>query len=119
MGFLSLLGHSKYKCLKLFQDTSQEGMDTMLVKVKVPCNTLEGPEGGGRGIAALFLDLSGRRGWVVSTMPRPFYPQERPGTYCTGGWVGPQGQSGCVQKISPPPGFDPQTVQSIASHYTD
>jgi hypothetical protein len=24
-----------------------------------------------------------------------------------------------VQKISPPPGFDPQTVRPIASHYTD
>ena len=32
---------------------------------------------------------------------------------------GPQGWSGCVQKISPPPGFDPQTAQPVASHYTD
>jgi hypothetical protein len=24
-----------------------------------------------------------------------------------------------VRKISPPPGFDPRTVQSIASRYTD
>jgi hypothetical protein len=32
---------------------------------------------------------------------------------------GPQGQSGQVQKISPPPGFDPWTVQLIASRYTD
>ena len=32
---------------------------------------------------------------------------------------GPQGQFGRVQKISPPPGFDPRTIQSIASHYTD
>jgi hypothetical protein len=30
---------------------------------------------------------------------------------------GPQGRSGRVRKISPPPGFDPQTVQPIASHY--
>jgi hypothetical protein len=30
--------------------------------------------------------------------------------------VGPKGQSGWVQKISPPPGFDPQTIQPIASH---
>jgi hypothetical protein len=40
-----------------------------------------------RGIALLFLDLSARRGWVVSTTPRPLYPRERPGTHCTGGWV--------------------------------
>ena len=32
---------------------------------------------------------------------------------------GPQGRSGQVWKISPPPAFDPQTVQHIASHYTN
>ena len=33
---------------------------------------------------------------------------------------GPQGGSGQVGKISPPPpGFDPQTVQPVASRYTD
>jgi hypothetical protein len=31
----------------------------------------------------------------------------------------PQGRSGRVLKISPPPGFDPRTVQLIASRYTD
>jgi hypothetical protein len=29
------------------------------------------------------------------------------------------GPSGQVQKISPPPGFDPWTAQSVASRYTD
>jgi hypothetical protein len=33
------------------------------------------------------------------------------------GW--PEGCSGQVLKISPPPGFDPQTVQPAASRYTD
>ena len=32
---------------------------------------------------------------------------------------GPQGRSERVRKISPPQGFDPRTVQLIASHYTD
>ena len=32
---------------------------------------------------------------------------------------GPQGLSGLVQKTSPPPGFDPRTVQPVASRYTD
>jgi hypothetical protein len=32
---------------------------------------------------------------------------------------GPQGRSGQEQKISPQPGFDPRTVQSVASRYTD
>jgi hypothetical protein len=32
---------------------------------------------------------------------------------------GPQGRSGRLRKISPPPGFDPRTVQPVASRYTD
>ena len=32
---------------------------------------------------------------------------------------GSRGRSGQVQKISPPPGFYPWTVQPMASHYTD
>jgi hypothetical protein len=32
---------------------------------------------------------------------------------------GPQGRSGQVPKISPLPGFDPRTVQPVASRYTD
>jgi hypothetical protein len=32
---------------------------------------------------------------------------------------GPQGRSGRVRKISLPPGFDPRTVQPVASRYTD
>ena len=31
---------------------------------------------------------------------------------------GPQGRSGRLWKISPPPGFDPRTVQPVAFHYT-
>jgi hypothetical protein len=32
---------------------------------------------------------------------------------------GPQGRSGQVRKISPPPGFDSRTVQPVGSRYTD
>jgi hypothetical protein len=32
---------------------------------------------------------------------------------------GPQGRSGHVRKISPPPGFDPRIVHPVASRYTD
>ena len=35
------------------------------------------------------------------------------------GQGGPQGRSGRVWKISPPPGLDPWTVQLVASRYTD
>jgi hypothetical protein len=32
---------------------------------------------------------------------------------------GPQGRSGRMRKISPPPGFDPRIVQPVASRYKD
>jgi len=32
---------------------------------------------------------------------------------------GPQGRSGRVRKISPPPGYDPRTVQPVTGRYTD
>jgi len=32
---------------------------------------------------------------------------------------GPQGRSEQVRKISAPPGFDPRTIQPVASRYTD
>jgi hypothetical protein len=58
-------------------------------------------------------------GWVVNATPQPLYPRERPGTHCTGGWVGPRaGQDGCG-KSRPAPGFDSRTVQPVASRYTD
>jgi len=58
-------------------------------------------------------------GWVVNAMARPFYPRKRPGTHYIGGWVGPRaGLEGCG-KFSLSPGFDPQTVQPVASLYTD
>ena len=54
--------------------------------------------------------------WVVKATPRPLYPREWPATQ---GWVGPRpGLDGCG-KISPPQGFDPQTVQPVASYYTN
>ena len=32
---------------------------------------------------------------------------------------GPQGPSGWVRKVSPPPEFDSRTIQPVASRYTD
>jgi hypothetical protein len=47
------------------------------------------------------------------------YRRERPGIHCTGGWVGPRAGLDGGRKISFPPGFDPWTVQPVASCYTD
>ena len=46
-------------------------------------------------------------------------PPGNSGTSSIGGWVGPRaGLDGCG-KFRPPPGFDPRTVQPVASRYTD
>jgi len=59
-------------------------------------------------------------GWVIKTTPRPINPRERPGTHCCiGGCLGPQARSARVQKISHSPGFDPLTVQPVASRYIE
>jgi hypothetical protein len=46
-------------------------------------------------------------------------PQERPGTHCIGGWVGPRAGLDTCGKSVPAPGFNPRTVQPVASRYTD
>jgi len=43
---------------------------------------------------------------------------KRPGTHCTGGWVGPRaGLDGWGK--TPSLGFDPRTVPPVESRYTD
>jgi hypothetical protein len=61
-----------------------------------------------------FMTTALERGWGVNVTPRPLFTH---GEYRRLG--GPQGRSGQVRKISPPPGFDPRTVQPVASCYTD
>jgi hypothetical protein len=73
----------------------------------------------GTGIALLFRDVGARRGCVVIITPRSLYPRERPGTHCTGGWVGPRAGQDVCEKSRSPQGFDPRTVQPVASRFTD
>jgi len=75
--------------------------------------------GGEKGYNSTLSLTSARSRWVVNAVPLPLYPQERPGTHCIDGWVGPKaGMDGCG-KSRPPPRFDPRTVQPVASRYTD
>ena len=47
-------------------------------------------------------------------------PLEISGTHCIGGWVGPKvGLDMCGKSPPPPTGFDPRTVQPVASRYPD
>ena len=74
---------------------------------------------GSRSIALPFHDHGTRRvlgvsvtPWLLFTPGKTWYPLYRK-------LGGPQGWSGQVRKISLPPGFNPQTVQPVASHSTD
>jgi hypothetical protein len=51
--------------------------------------------------------------------PAAFYPRERPSTHYTGGGVGPRAGLDTCGKSGPHPGFDPPTVQPVASRYTN
>ena len=80
----------------------------------------EGPEGGQMYSSTLpsTLALDGGVGGQRHA-PAALPPGERPGTHCIGGWVGLRaGLDGCG-KSRPPPGFDPRTVQAVASRYMD
>ena len=92
-----------------------------MYKMKVlPITGHEGPEGEERCSSTPPPTSALGGGWVVSTAPRPLYPRERPGTHCIGGWVGPRAGLGACGKIRPPPpGFDPRTVQLVASRHTN
>jgi hypothetical protein len=57
-------------------------------------------------------------GRVVNSTARPLYLRERPGTYCIGDWVGPSPFWTGAENLATV-GFDPLTVQPLASHYTD
>ena len=73
-----------------------------------------------RGIALPFLDHGTRRGEGSASRPRPlFNPGKDPVSVVQEvGWAPGQGLDRCG-KFCPPPGFDPRTVQAVASRYTD
>ena len=75
---------------------------------------------GGRGIALPFHDHGTRRGWGVSVTPRPFFTAGKDPVPIVqeAGW-GPGPVWTGAENLAPPPGFDPRTVQPVASRYTD
>ena len=75
----------------------------------------------GRGIALLFLKprILGEGGELSAPRLGRFTSGKRPGTFRTRGWVGPRVGLDEYGKSRPPPGFDPRTVQPVASRCTD
>jgi hypothetical protein len=61
-----------------------------------------------------------RRGWEVSVTPRPlFTPEKDPVPIVQeAGWTPGPVWTGAENLVTPP-GFDPRTVQLVASRYTD
>ena len=74
---------------------------------------------GSRGIALLFHDHGTRRGEGSASRPGRSLPPGKTRTHCAGGWVGPRAGLDRCGKISPPPGFDPWTVQPVTSRYSE
>jgi hypothetical protein len=72
------------------------------------------------GIFLLFFNLGARWGVGVQRhSPASLLLGNRPGTHCTGGWMSPRAGLDVCGKSLPRPGFDPGTVQPVASRYTD
>jgi hypothetical protein len=65
-----------------------------------------------------FFNLRAGRGFVAISTPRPLYCRERDPLPIYRRLGGPQGPSGRLRKILPPPGFDPRTVRPVARHTT-
>jgi hypothetical protein len=87
----------RLKSLKLFSIYFFSIFPKKIVKVKLKCTLVQAlrlctgrtAHMGSRGIALLFYDHGTRREWGVKVTPRPLsIPRERPGTHCTGGWLG-------------------------------
>jgi len=91
------------------------------IKVKVKCSRYKPgvAQRVGRGIAVLFHYRGTRRGWVVSSTPRPHFTPEKDSVPILqgGGWAPRAGLDG--GKISSPPGFEPRIVQPVVSRSTD
>ena len=85
------------------------------VKGKVlPRTGHEGPEREQRCTSTLSLTLALDEGGWSTPRPGRFTPWKETRYPLYRRLGGPQGRSGRVLKISPPPGFDPRTVQPVA-----
>jgi hypothetical protein len=76
-------------------------------------------QSGSRGMALLFHEHGTRRGEGSASRPGRSLPPGKTRYPLCRKLGGPQGRSGQVRKISPPPGFDSRTVNPVASRYTD
>jgi len=88
---------------------------TAIIKVKLQF-ALEQAQIGSRGIA---LNLGARWGGCGQRHDPVALPSGKTGYPLFRKLDGPQGRSGLLRKIPPPPGFDHRIIQPVASSYTD
>ena len=74
---------------------------------------------GSRGTVLPFHDHGTRRGEWSASRPGRSLPSGKARYPLYSRLDEPQGRSGQMRNISPPPGFDPRTVQPVTSRYTD
>ena len=89
-----------------------------LVQALRLCTGLTVPRGS-RSIALPFMTTALEGGEGSASGPGRSFPPGKTRYPLYRRLCGPQGRSGQVRKNSPPPGFDPRTVQPVASRYTD
>jgi hypothetical protein len=110
------------------QERLQESFSWRDMKVKVKCTIVQAlrlctgrtAHRGSRGMALPFLDHGTQRGWGVSVTPQPlFTPGKDPVPIVQeAGWAPGLVWTG-AENLTPPPRFDPWTVQPVASRYTN
>ena len=101
-----------YKWLNFLRVSIRDEKCTLVQALKL-C-TDRTAQRGSRGIPLLFLDHATRRGEGSVSRPGRSVPPGKTRYPLCRRLGGPQGRSGQVRKISPPPGFDPRTVQPVA-----
>ena len=101
---------------------------SLLIKVKVKCTLVHAlrfctgrtAHRGSRGITLPFHDHGTRRGrWVSVTLRPLFTPGKDQVPIVQEAGLAPGPVSTGAENLSPPPGFDPRTVQPIASLFID
>jgi hypothetical protein len=112
--------HTRKVVRSLAQYGSTERIKFIVKQSKIPPKTgHEGPEGELKYSSTLSLTLALDEGGWSTPRPGRFTPRKETRYPLYRRLGGPQAGSGRVRKISPPPEFDPRTVQPVASRYTD